>query len=223
MHGFIFDGAKYTVVDFPKANSLTQAFGITDTNVISGTYFGQDQLNHGFFLRNGKFTSYDVQKGISTYVLGMNNAENFVGYIGNQGRDHALINVGGKLTIFRAKGQPTEAYAINNKNQAVGYFVAPDDAHVHGFLRDANGKITQIDVPGSIQGGWTVCQGINDRGVITGLYDDPSNNMHGFIFKNGKFHTFRLPTVYGINNTGVFVGGYTGKDNKNYGYIATPK
>jgi hypothetical protein len=153
----------------------------------------------------------------------MNNAGNFVGYVGNQGDDHAFVNLGGKATIFRAQGRPTEAYAINNKNQAVGFFVAPDNGHVHGFLRDANGKITQIDVPGSIQGGVSVCQRINQLGVITGLYDDPSNNMHGFIFKNGKFHTFRLPTVYGINNAGVFVGGYVGKDQKNYGYIATPK
>ena len=103
-HGFIYDGTKYKIVTHPKATSMTQTLGINDSDVISGTYFGKDQFNHGFFLRNGKFTSYDVKKGFSTYLFGINNAGNFAGYMGNQGDYHGFVSLGGKLTILGRKG-----------------------------------------------------------------------------------------------------------------------
>ena len=65
------------------------------------------------------------------------------------------------------------------------------------------------------------CQGINDLGVITGLYVDSADTVHGFAEKNGRFRTVPLPVMAGINNGGSFVGSYIGKNQENYGYLAT--
>jgi probable HAF family extracellular repeat protein len=59
------------------------------------------------------------------------------------------------------------AYGINASGQIVGFF---RDAGliVHGFLRVVDGSYTTLDVPGAIE---TVAQGVNDTGLIVGLYN----------------------------------------------------
>jgi probable HAF family extracellular repeat protein len=220
-HGFIYDGAKYKIVTFPKSASFTQTNGINDSNVVVGDYTTADGLNHGFFLRAGKLTSYDVTKGVSTRIYAINDAGTFVGSVGNDGANQGYLNRGGKVTVFTVNGNPTEDYGVNKSDVSVGSFLDPDLIHTHGFVRDASGKITQVDYPGGI--GITVCLGINDLGVIGGYYVDTSNVAHGFTLTKGTFRRFWVPDVAGINNAGVFVGGYTTKANKNYGFLTTPR
>ena len=54
---------------------------------------------------------------------------------------------------------------------------------LHGFVRDANGTTTTINVPGAgtgtLQG--TAGVSINDSGPITGVYADGSGALHGFL------------------------------------------
>jgi probable HAF family extracellular repeat protein len=219
--GFIYDGVKFKSVMFPKSASFTQTNGINDSNVVVGDYTTADGLNHGFFLRAGRLTSYDLRKGVSTRIYAINNVGTFVGSIGNDGANQGYINQGGKVTVFSVNGNPTEDYRVNKSNVSVGSFIDPDLIHTHGFVRAAAGKITQVDYPGGI--GITVCLGINDQGVVSGYYLDTSNVAHGFTLANGKFRRFWVPDIAGINNTGIFVGGYTTKANKNYGYLATPR
>jgi hypothetical protein len=83
-------------------------------------------------------------------------------------------------------------------------------------VRDAAGKITSFDFPGSVG---TEAASINNNGVITGNYGD-SAGTHGFVrAPGGSFTSFDPPTICqipdliqpqtiptGINDEGVITG-----------------
>jgi probable HAF family extracellular repeat protein len=71
-------------------------------------------------------------------------------------------------------------------------------------------KFVTISPPNSP---YAVADGINDAGVVTGYYQDPNSNYHGFVWSEGKFHTVDYPgaaytLLYGVSNTGVAIGYY---------------
>lgn len=219
--GYIYRNGKYETIVFPGSVGFTQASGINDSNVVVGDFTGSDHLTHGFLLTpNGEFAQYDVAPGASTYVFGINNAANFVGFTSFQGQPSVgFVDIGGTVTEFTFMGDYTFASGINSVNDIVGYFFAPLGLIAHGFYRDAAGTMTQVDYPGATE---TVCLAINDLGEITGYYLDASKVSHGFITKNGKFRTVPFPVAVGINNGGSFVGSYIGKNQEHYGYVAIP-
>lgn len=73
---------------------------------------------------------------------------------------------------------------INNFGVITGTY---EDANsvFHGFVRSPEGKFTTFDSPGAdtTSGDFngTFANGINDAGVITGFYADPSGGSHGFV------------------------------------------
>lgn len=220
--GYVYEGGTYKAIVFPGSVAFTQASGINDLNTVVGEFVGSDQLTHGYLLTPpGKFTQYDVAVGSSTYIYGINNAGNFVGFTSFQGQTvMGFVNIGGTVTKFTFQGDYTFAFAINGKNDTVGDFITPPPTSItHGFHRDAAGTMTQIDYPGALE---TVCLGINDLGEITGYYLDTNNVAHGFITKSGRFRTTSLPDLAGINNKESLVGSYIAKNGENYGYLATP-
>jgi uncharacterized membrane protein len=61
---------------------------------------------------------------------------------------------------------------------------------------------------------YTAASGINDRGVIVGVYGD-GRGEHGFVYRDGQFSTLDVPfagvtgtTPQGVNNPGQIVGTY---------------
>lgn len=213
--GFAYSGGTYKTIVFPGATTFTQANGVNDSNTVVGDFIGVDRLTHGFLLTGNKFIRYDAQNGVSNWISGINNAGNLVGYVGNQGDNSGFVKIGREVTLFRFQGNVTYAQGINASNTVVGFFIPPPFIASHGFYRFANGRIIQLDYPGSIT---TDCLGINDAGEITGFYLDTRNGVHGFTYKNGRFQTSTLPDIAGSNNLGIYVGSYTAPNGKNYGY-----
>jgi hypothetical protein len=54
----------------------------------------------------------------------------------------------------------------------------------------------------------TTCSGINNRGVLTGLYLDPMSQDVGFMRLGGKFTLLHLLNPHAINQTKYFTGWY---------------
>lgn len=54
----------------------------------------------------------------------------------------------------------------------------------------APGLYTTIDVPGATT---TLAVGVNDRGVVSGVYADSSGNEHGYLDRDGTFTTIDVP------------------------------
>jgi probable HAF family extracellular repeat protein len=80
-----------------------------------------------------------------------------------------------------------------------------------GATKVASSPFIQLDAigPGNAD---TRPTGVNDRGVVSGLYQTPDNHRHGFLWENGEFTLIDFGTLYTnvfqINNNGVFVGRY---------------
>jgi probable HAF family extracellular repeat protein len=73
--------------------------------------------------------------------------------------------------------------------------------------------------------------GINDEGVVVGIWAGADNVTHGFILQKGKFTDFDPPDFsnmpgepnghepHGINEEGQIVGYYRGTDGRQHGYL----
>src|ERR1019366_6375757 len=96
-------------------------------------------------------------------------------------------------------GQGTYASSINRAGAITGDY-RDASGTFHGFVRAADGTITDFDVPGSTG---TSPSSINAVGVIAGSYGDASNVSHGFVrAADGTITTFDAPGA----GTGAYEG-----------------
>jgi probable HAF family extracellular repeat protein len=121
----------------------------------------------------------------------------------------------------------TAAVGINNRGQIVGGARGggvPD----RGFLRDAGGRYITFRFPGARS---SLAQKLNDRGQVTGLYsnttDDPRDgaDLAGFLRDaRGRYTRIAVPgarttTAVGVNNRGQVVGQYQDANGLYHGYV----
>jgi probable HAF family extracellular repeat protein len=134
----------------------------------------------------------------------------------------------GRYTTLEVPGATVETGAggINNRGQIVGGARgggSPD----RGFLRDGRGRYRTFRFPGARS---TLAQKLNDRGQITGLYsnttDDPraGADLTGFLLDRGRYTRIAVPgarttTAVGINNRGQVVGQYQDANGRYHGYV----
>jgi hypothetical protein len=105
---------------------------------------------------------------------------------------------------------------INNRGWIVGYEYDPTFTHVQGWLRSPSGTILQPLVdPLDTTGTFTEMGGINDFGIVVGLYYDSAHNQYsGFLYGGGSYVTYNVPNLpagsetdlYAINDLGDFCG-----------------
>ena len=140
----------------------------------------------------------------------INNAGQVVGYVRENGVNHAALWHDGTMT--RLGALPTagdcQANAINNLGQVVGYCVLADYV-IHSFLWQAGEEMVDLGVLG---GNETVAHDINDLGQVTGIVRTVRHRDHfAFIWQDGTFQTLgiRFASGYGINNAGVVAGADT--------------
>jgi hypothetical protein len=92
----------------------------------------------------------------------------------------------------------THAFGINNKREIVLF--ANDD---HSFVL-RHGRLTPLNDPKGVSA--TLLEGINDNGVIVGLWVDGNNVTHGLVFCDGVFTTHDDPhagSADGLNAVGL--------------------
>lgn len=213
------------LVDPNDTANFTRGLGINSATVTGQFFNVADNVFHGFFLNGGVFTQFDFGANLSTNVVGINDAGDFVGIFGSSTQpNQPFVNIGGTSTVIGVPGATTgEADGIDNLDRVVGVY-SSDAVNFHGFLRQANGSLNfPIDFPGSAQ---TLPRGINDRGWIVGRYINPDASVHGFFLKlPGTFITFDYPgaietSLNGINNAGLISGRYTDGAGLRHGFVA---
>lgn len=69
---------RYQLVDFPGSKQ-SEVFDINDDGVMLGRYQDAAGINHGFFLKDGRFSTFDYV-GPQTYIWKMNARNEVVGY-----------------------------------------------------------------------------------------------------------------------------------------------
>jgi uncharacterized membrane protein len=200
---------------FPAApGSITYAEGINNAGLICG-YFSPPNEIHGFFYDGQTYTQYDVPGADDTFLFGLNDAGDFIGYYytGNPQVQTAFVSIGGTITPIEIPGVSiVSPSAINNLGQIVGYYIDPvNPTLVHGFFRDADGTlIYPLDYPGSRT---SALFGLNDKGQIVGSWDDSNFTQHGlYLTLPNHFSSYDSPTgttvFHGINKLGR-ISGYT--------------
>lgn len=234
----------FTAFDVPFAGgSNTKAFDITPGGVIVGRFFDANfGGNPRGFLRNadGSFAPpIDVPvPNTGTVARGVNAGGDIVGkWFDTGGGTHGYFrSSGGDFLLFDvpftgAIAGTTIANSLSNNGLVVGEYTALTSISIcpvpvplgHGFVRNADGSFTAIDVPGAIA---TSARGVDDRGNIVGTYVtipastttcSPSAilNTHGFLLDaQGNYTTLDFPgatntLLFRIGDSGDVTGLYT--------------
>src|SRR5262249_44416689 len=91
----------FTTIDVPGAYERpgfgSYASGVNDAGQIVGGYFDAQQLEPGFPLSHGQYTTLDAF-GAATRALGINSAGQIVGNYGFPGSSHGFLLSGGSYT-----------------------------------------------------------------------------------------------------------------------------
>ena len=198
----------------------------------------------------------DPGAGVSTFEGTIGTAINTSGdvagmYSNSVGAVHGFVRTAGRVfTNFDAPGagaspptgkvQGTIPTAIDTTGNVTGVYIDANNAY-HGFLRTADGTITEFDAPGasSAANRGTSPMAMNDAGEIVGFYttgDLNSNSVyHGFVrAANGAIATIDAPgagsgespigrkqgtSPSAINASGEIAGTYVDSNNNRHGFV----
>jgi probable HAF family extracellular repeat protein len=234
LHGFVkFRRGEIATFDVPGAASVLVKGNNNQGQVVglyvdSGVVPGPDGLLppdtvHGFIRDgDGRITTFDLPFPYLHNISDINDRGQVVGYYDDPSRPFNLAGgflrePDGEIVKLDVPGTlSTAPHCINNKGHVVGSYVDagaepnPDgtipQGVIHGFVWK-EGRYTTFDVDGSV---YTAPFGCNDRGQITGGYQDAQGNEHGFLLTNGRTTTLDAPgridnIAWGINNRGEVI------------------
>lgn len=144
-HGFFYDGADFTPVNFPGA-TITAANGIYGSKIV-GTYYDSLNKYHGFIYdRDGKnFTSFDVPGATNTCIYDIYGSY-YVGYYRDGGISdsyHGFIYDGVGLTTIDFPGSNHTELNGTDGFKHVGTYI-DNDGHYHGFVVSEPDPVQEI-------------------------------------------------------------------------------
>jgi hypothetical protein len=212
VHGFTgnFAGTKYKTMDDPSGD--TQPRSMNDKGIVTG-------FDAGAFAP-WEWTKSTGVVGVTLHgtpvdqvAQGVTKAGQFVGdytntttnlFVGYTGKNAKVI----KDFKLSAKNGGYAGRGIDSAGDIAGWYYDPTTGLQRGFLNVAGSKkATLIDYP-SAQ--YTVVEGMNDKGIVVGQWEDASAVIHGFYYtvSTGKYVDLDPPgstqtQVWNINNSGV--------------------
>jgi hypothetical protein len=241
-NGFLYSRGSYTTIDNPGTQgqpSLVDTFlyGINDSGQISGTWYydqnGYDPPN-SFLYSDGAFSpiTYPQTTGC-TYVYGLNNSAQVVGYttVVCLPLTTGFVESGGEFTpISEPLGPTGEAetilYGISNSGQIVGTYEgywSTSCQYGPPILYNLSSNSFSYAVGSSACG---LALGINDSGQVVGSFVSGGNEYNLYDRRTGTFYKISTPGYYpyitGINDQGDLVGYYSLNGAQYYGFLATP-
>jgi hypothetical protein len=204
--------------------------GDTYTSIGPANNFGVEGGNYGD-ISNQQAVIYDIRRGTFTplpeipglpfsFGDGLNDFGHASGIAyasgnwqdGGNGLGTNWIWDGERYSFFDVPGavNGTVAGGINDQDQVTGYFV-DSSGLPQGFVKDGQ-NYTTFNVSGAL---YTVAFGINNEGVVSGMYVNPDNSHHGYFWSRGNAVTVdvTLPGAngtlwYGSNDHGDLAGVY---------------
>jgi hypothetical protein len=212
------------VPDVPNSKKTT-VFGINDSNVVAGSFIGQDKVEHAFFgTLDGNYTIFDAGAGGSE-ARGINNAGFVVGFFDSQGgstSDQTIFvrKPGGKLltaTDFAGRAQ-----SINNSNQIVGSYWDFIDFEAVAFVGHNTKYKHDVHIPAEHQA--SQGEGISDKGDVVGSFFQPPT--HGYIAKGNDLTVVDYPSaksigtsLEGINSNGLVAGQWFDRKSRPHSFL----
>lgn len=228
--------------DAPGATATTPQ-AVNASGVVAGYYVDESDHYHSFIRAvDGTFTTFDEpqatkHKEHGTFAQSINSKGAVVGYYNRKGM-HLLAGFlrtpDGKFKSFAATDVGlTFARSVNARG-----VIAGDDTDAtgfyHGFVRAADGTITNFDAPGAGTSGavgyGTFVSVINTLGAVAGSDLDSGGVEHGFVRNpDGTFATFDAPGadtssghgtwVESMNDDGAVAGYYSDSSNVYHAFV----
>jgi hypothetical protein len=212
VHGFISDFAGDNVTNIDDPDGDTQARGMNDKNYVTG--FDAGAFAPWEYSSKGKLSP--ITKGktdLDQLIQGITKAGVFtgdytntstnlvVGYLGEKAKWTSDITL--KINNLGYAGR-----AIDTAGDMAGWYYDPTTGLQRGWLLMSGAKKpTLLDYPNAQ---YTVVEGMNDKGLVTGQWEDTSGTIHGFIYtiSTKKFVDLdaagaTLTQVWNINNNNV--------------------
>jgi hypothetical protein len=206
-HGFLgpFDGSNYTSFDDP--GGVTEPRAINNKGFITGFDVATVTPWERFLDGTINTVTMDgnplnqIAQGLNRYGVFAGNytSGTSVGYLGKKAKYVSTISLAINNSGYAGRG-------IDAAGNVVGWYIDSNTGLQHGF-QIIGGTASTIDYPGAV---YTVMEGINDKGIESGQYQDSSGAIHGFIYKisNGTFTALDVPgatltQVWGISNADV--------------------
>lgn len=162
LHGFMLEGSKLTVVNYPKAAN-TFLFDVNQLGAAVGSFSASPILTKGFLLANGKFTTIAHPNAQATYAMAISDNGAIVGSYTTTVLNGFLWQNGTFTTINHKNAKyGTGLTGVNNSGVIVGNRFAADRGFA--FLYE-NGTFKNIVYPGA---NYALAGGINNNGLISG-------------------------------------------------------
>jgi hypothetical protein len=199
--GFFEKNGVFTEVNNPNTPGLfgnpppnsgvlieNQLIGVNDHDIAVGFYldkFGTAQ-GYTYDIKTGKFSAnIDDPNANSgepggTVTAAINNKGDIAGfYTDTGGVIHGFVDNHGVFTTVDPPGATeTELLGLNDHGIAVGFDVV--NGVTHGIIYNTKtGTFITLDDPNA--SGFTLFNGINDKGDIVGFYTDAAGNTHGLL------------------------------------------
>lgn len=204
------DGTLSAPIIYPGSgiyNTIPTA--INNQGTIAGTYATEvPSAQHGFFLVNGTFTTFDYPGAYITNIFGINDAGDFVGnYMPPDNSHHAYASIGGELRDFTIPDatyiQPTD---IDNDGNIVGWYNTIDISHAFRLRKDGTLVTARQQRNTFLQ-----YFGTNDMGTNVGLFYSGGSQQGLYAPARGAFVTYSFPglifnTFASINRRGLICG-----------------
>lgn len=184
-HGFLLEDGAFTQIDFSPAEPHTISYvtGINDAGLIVGHYFTGEDGNYtdiyGFYYDGETYTQVHVPRAQYTYLHGVNNLGQMVGYYQIPGSRRGFIydvRDGSFTDIVYPGAISTYANDITDSGHVVGVYYS--SYQFHTFIYDGT-TYTPTDFPDELD---TYARGINEAGRISGYYySSPDYIWRGFV------------------------------------------
>jgi hypothetical protein len=232
---------NFTQLPSGDSASQTQAIGINDNErspKIVGFYTDANTgVTHGFLDAKGVQMAVDDPQGSAPYVtapvqnlLGVNDRDEATGFwVDNNGNEHGFVARLDESTMKPSfievppslfKGAVgTQVSAINDEHVVCGFWTDANKVS-HGFVGYLGERYFSFEAEiDGMKVTSTQIFGCNSNGGIVGQVTDSAGELHGFIYREGRFHQFDAPRssqaaefgvqgtlINGINDFGDVVG-----------------
>ena len=218
----LIDGV-FTTYDFPDSKN-TYFYALGNNGQAAGHYEDSNGLHHGVILENGELKQYDFPGAVETEIYGISDA---TGALTGNFIDASGIRRGfSGETIVEFPGATTTYADFIVTDRLVGSYVDAEGVY-HPYIRDANGRMRSIDVPGAENMEYVFTHGINDAGVSVNRAKVVDDIPRTYIGTLQGFYELRFPGSvstegWNINQDGSIVGYYDSPDGRRHGFIARP-
>lgn len=173
--GFLLKNKKFTDILGPKGAVAAIPVGVNDAGEIVGSYIDSSFHQHGFTLKNGKYTSLNVPGAVITGATGINNDGTIVLYWQNSRNvvQSSLYNGSTYKSINVPGATDSKAEDINTNGDVI-YTWTDSTGGYHGALRQ-EGKYYKFDDAQGHGSENTFAYGLNNNRQIVGFELSPNS------------------------------------------------